>query len=155
MESRRETEKLDGRHKEQHNPSAEFIDMICGLYGDQYDDRYEDSKPGGSDWVPGQRADHTSLAAFRAELKKYGYDMSTAKIRKILITGHCWSTERSREVADLYQKSGSVKQVAAELGVSCALVTMYLPYDKTVYDLEDKTGNARRIARWREKKRKQ
>jgi hypothetical protein len=29
---------------------------------------------------------------------------------------------------------------------------MYLPYGKTVYDLEDKSGNARRVARWREKK---
>lgn len=155
MEMKREHEKQDGRRKEQYDPSADFIEMICNLYGDRYDDRDEDSKPGGADWIPGQRAGHTSLAAFKAELKKYGYDISTAKIRKILITGNCWSTERSREVAELYQRYGSVKRVAAELGVSCALVTMYLPYDKTVYDLEDKTGNARRVARWREKKRKQ
>jgi hypothetical protein len=29
---------------------------------------------------------------------------------------------------------------------------MYLPYGKTVYDLQEKSGNARRVARWREKK---
>ena len=28
-------------------PSKEFIDLICRLYGDKYDDREEDSKPGG------------------------------------------------------------------------------------------------------------
>ena len=46
----------------------------------------------------------------------------------------------------------SVSRVAAELGVTDALVTMYLPYEKVVYDLDDKSGNARRIERWREKK---
>ena len=33
-----------------------------------------------------------------------------------------------------------------------ALVTMYLPYERTVYDLEDRSGNAKRIRRWRERK---
>ena len=45
-----------------------------------------------------------------------------------------------------------MKLVAAELGLSTALISMYLPYGKTVYDLEEKSGNARRVARWREKK---
>ena len=85
-------------------------------------------------------------------LKEKGIILSTAKIRKILITGGCWSTERSREVAELYEKYKSVPQVAAELGLSTALIIMYLPYGKTVYDLEEKSGNARRVARWREKK---
>ena len=63
-----------------------------------------------------------------------------------------YTTERSREVAELFEKYKSVKLVAAELGLSTALISMYLPYGKTVYDLEEKSGNARRIARWREKK---
>ena len=46
----------------------EFIDMICKLYGDSYDDREEDSAPGGLDWIPGQKAQHKSLHAFRKEL---------------------------------------------------------------------------------------
>ena len=52
----------------------------------------------------------------------------------------------------LYEKYGSIPRVAKELGVTDALVTMYLPYGKTVYDLEEKSGNAKRIKRWREKK---
>ena len=117
-----------------------------------YDDREEDSSPGGADWQPGIPANHTSLVAFQKMLKEKGIILSTAKIRKILITGGCWSTERSREVAELYEKYKSVPQVAAELGLSTALIIMYLPYGKTVYDLEEKSGNARRVARWREKK---
>ena len=41
------------------NPSKEFIDMICREYGDVYNDEIEDSAPGGLDWHPGQKADHT------------------------------------------------------------------------------------------------
>ena len=73
--------------------------------------------------------------------------------RKILITGGLWSTERSREVAELFEQYGSVKRVAEELGLSPGLVITYLPYQKTVYDLEEKSGNAKRIDRWRERHR--
>ena len=142
---------MDKRRKvEKKNPSAEYIDFICGLYGDVYDDREEDSKIGGADWEPGKQANHLSLSVFQGCLKdEYGIELSTAKIRKILITGGCWTTERSREVANLYERYGSISRVAAELGVTDALVTMYLPYGKVVYDLEEKSSDAKRMARLR------
>ncbi|MEE8837040.1 MAG: hypothetical protein SOH80_08740 [Eubacteriales bacterium] len=43
-------------------------------------------------------------------------------------------------------------RVAKELGLSETLVKTYIPYQKVVYDLDDKTGNAKRVERWREKK---
>ena len=135
------------------NPSGEFIRKICSLYNDSYDDREEDSRPGGESWVPGQKALHTSLEAFRRELRDdHGIEMSTAKIRKILITGGLWTTERSREVAKLFEKHGNACKVAEELHLSIGLVTTYLPYQRIVYDLDEKSGNARRIDRWRERK---
>lgn len=79
-----------------------------------------------------------------------GIFLSTAKIRKILITGGVWTTERSREIAQLHEKYRDVRRVAEELGVSQPLVTMYLPYKKVVYDLEEKSSNAKRIERYRQ-----
>lgn len=122
-------------------PSREYIDQICELYGDVYDDRIEDCKPPaagedlrdpGEDWKPGQEADHKSLNAFQKELMDFGIKLSTSKIRKILITGRCWTTERSREIADLFEyytssaaKGGkglsediAVKKIAEDLEVS-------------------------------------
>ena len=120
-----------------------------------YDDREEDSRPGGEDWKPGVPACHLSLAGFQKNLKEvHGIELSTAKIRKILITGGRWTTERSREAGELYERYHSVARVAAELERSTALVTMYLPYEKTVYDLEEKSGGAKRTARWRERNRR-
>jgi len=141
----------DGRRREKKNPSDDFIEQICSLYNDNYDDREEDSSIGGDDWAPGKMALHTSLAAFQKELEEYGIKLSTSKIRKILITGGCWTTERSREVGELYEKYGSVAKVAKVLGLSETLVKTYLPYGKVVYDLEEKSGNAKRVERWREK----
>ena len=105
--------KPDKRRKPERNPGRDFILRICSLYNDVYDDREEDSRPGGEDWVPGQKAQHTSLEAFRQELQDvHGIRLSTAKIRKILITGGLWTTERSREVAELYVRYRSVSRVA-------------------------------------------
>ena len=140
----------DGRKREKRDPSKDYIDFICSLYGDTYDDREEDSRPQGDDWEPGVKASHTSLSAFQRKLRDiHEIELSTAKIRKILITGGCWSTERSREVERLFEKYGTINRVASELDMSPELVTMYLPYKKTVYDLEAKSSNARRCEKWR------
>ena len=95
------------------DPTVEYVDYICSLYGDVYDDRLEDSKPlatgddvrtPGKDWVPGQVANHKSIIAFQWELEGKGIKLSSSKIRKILIAGGCWSTERSREIEALFNR---------------------------------------------------
>ena len=43
------------------------------------------------------------------------------------------------------------ERIATELEISETMVYMSLPYSRTVYDLEDKTSNARRCDRWRGK----
>lgn len=146
------------------NPSRNFITMICRLYGDRYDDREEDAAPGGQDWHPGKQARHKSLTAFQRELKDQGISLSTTKIRKILITGECWTTKRSREVNLLYEQytapkaEGGLnlkpqqarKRIAEELELTPSMVAMLLPYDRVVYDIPGKTRNAERCDNWRE-----
>lgn len=143
-----------------NTPSTDYINYICALYGSSYDDRVEDTKPGGADWIPGMQADHKSLAAFQKELEGQGTRLSRSKLQKILITGGRWTTERSRKVQELYAKyrkrmkpEDAVKRIAAELEISTVSVNINLPYEKVVYDLENKSGNAKRIDRWRAKQR--
>ena len=70
-------------------PSEEYIEMICSIYDDYYDDRIEDCRPlaagndfrdPGENWRPGQDADHKSLVAFQRELKAIGINLSSSKI---------------------------------------------------------------------------
>lgn len=156
-------------------PSIEFIKQICDLYDDVYDDRIEDCRPPaagddirdpGEDWKPGQEADHKSLNAFQKELMDLGIKLSTSKIRKILITGGCWTTERSREIAELFEYytsstteggkglsgDAAVKKIAEKLEVSIVTVNVNLPYQNVVYKLENRSSNAKRCARYKERK---
>ena len=156
-------------------PSEDFIRQICSLYGDVYDDRIEDSRPpaageakrdAGEDWVPGQIAAHKSLTYFKEELAGQGIHLSTSKIKKILITGGCWTTERSRQIAGLYDSctrpeaaggmglapDAAVRRIAAELGVSTVTVSVNLPYQSVVYKLEKRSKNAERCARYKQRK---
>lgn len=158
-------------------PSKEYIDYICSLYGDVYDDRVEDCRPPaagtayrnpGSQWAPGQTADHKSLTAFHRQLEEMGIHLSSSKIRKILVTGGCWSTCRSREIGQLFKAytkpvseggrglagDAAAKQIAAELGVSIVTVSVNLPYQNVVYKLEVRSRNAIRCARYKERKKK-
>ena len=143
-----------------NKPSKDYISFICRLYGDRYDDQEEDSSPGGLDWEPGKKAAHKSLNAFQKELKEKGIRLSRSKIQKILVTGNRWSTERSREVKNLYEEEmekgtapeKAIKKIADHLEVSTECVYINLPYHKEVYSLDEKSSNARRIERWRRKK---
>ena len=132
--------------------SARFVREICVLYGDCYDDRLEDSRPpaagkkdgqadkrlAGEDWKPGIPAAHKSLSAFQRELvEEHSIRLSTSKIRKILISGGLWTTERSREVQTLFSEltraqsdispERAVSLISKKLGVSKPTVVMNLP----------------------------
>lgn len=159
------------------DPTAEYIEYICNLYGDFYDDRIEDCKPPaagdsvrcpGKDWLPGQVANHKSIIAFQRELEDKGIKLSSSKIRKILITGGCWSTERSREIEALFNhyilpkssgglgllRDAAVAKIATNLGISVVTVSVNLPYESVVYNLEQKSSNAKRCKKYREGKMK-
>lgn len=155
------------KEKQNRTPSQEYVAFICQLYGDRYDDREEDSKIKGLDWEPGMKASHKSMAAFQKELEEvHGIHMSRTKLQKILITGECWTTERSREIQWLYEeytasveKNGkgldpeaAVLAIAKHLRISTVSVIINLPYGKVVYDLENKSANARRIAKYRSRR---
>ena len=165
------------RKEKSNDPiSAGFIREICALYGDRYDDRLEDSRPpaagkkngqadkrmAGEDWIPGVLSGHKSLSAFQQELAEdHGILLSTSKIRKLLISGGCWTTERSREVQALYKEliqmkavdpEQAVGMISKELEISKPTVVMNLPYINGVNRLEPKSKNAKRCARYRKKK---
>ena len=140
-----------------NTPSKDYIKYICSLYNDKYDDRIEDSKPSGEDWRPGTVAKHKSLISFQKELEEIGVRLSTTKIKKILISGEVWTTERSREIAELYEKyraegeREAARMIAEELEVSIVTVNTNLPYSSVVYNLENKSQNARRCERYKER----
>lgn len=96
--------------------------------------------------MPGQKANHKSLVAFRRELEDMGIKLSSSKICKILITGGRWTTERSREIVASFDKytapavegglalnsSAAITRIGEELDVSIVTVSINLPYKNAV-----------------------
>ena len=87
-------------------------------------------------------------------LKQMGKDMkiSTAKIRKILITAGEWESELSREINKLYDAGYDTAQISEITGRSRKSVNNYLPYSKGVYKGDNASANALRIRKSRKKK---
>ena len=155
------------KKRSKKTPSQDYVSFICSLYRDEYDDREEDSKIKGLDWEPGVKAAHKSLAAFQKELGEvHGIHLSRTKLQKILITGRRWTMERSREVQWLFEEytapidqngkgldpDAAIREISKHLEISTVSVIINMPYGKVVYDLEEKSANARRIEKCRTRK---
>ena len=95
-----------------------------------------------------------------------GIKLSKTKIHKILISGGCWTTHRSREILRLLKKytkpaekggegmskTDAYRRIADELGISLVSVSVNLPYHDVVHNLDNKSSNAKRCKRYRERK---
>ena len=81
-------------------------------------------------------------------------DISTTKVRKILITEGLWSSTRSRQIQELAEQGKSSSEIADILQISSVMVQNYSPYKKGLYDEPEKTGTAIRSGKYRERNRK-
>ena len=157
------------------NPSQDYIDFICSLYNSSYDDRIENTSPPtaggeprspGDDWTPGMPAAHKSLISFQRELAEQGIKLSTSKIKKILVTGGLWTTQQTRTIQEMFghytnseedggegmNPAAAIKRIADELEISTVSVSVSLPYSSVVYNLENRSSNAKRCARYKERR---
>ncbi len=105
-----------------------------------------------------------------AAVEEYGYTksikeaaknlgISPMKCRKLLITAEQYTCDTAEEVQRLAgamnpktKKRYSVAEIAELMGMSGASVSSYLPYKRTAYNLPDRTVDADRAARSRERK---
>ena len=78
--------------------------------------------------------------------------LSQMKVRKILITDGAYTSERCDEINDYYQNGYSVEEIAEIFHMTKSSVYSYLAYETVIYNLEEKTVNADRQARYRERK---
>ena len=88
-------------------------------------------------------------ASVRALAKQM--ELSPMKTRKILITGGCYSTDLITEIGELYQDGKTVAEIAVLLDTTPANVNSYLPYERIIYNMEERSVEADRQARYRER----
>ena len=95
-------------------------------------------------------AEYTSVSSIRAVAKTFS--LSPMKVRKLLITGGVYSTEYSEQINALYKDGKTVAEIAELLHTTTANVNAYLPYERIVYKMDEKSVEADRQQRYRDRK---
>ena len=87
-------------------------------------------------------------------MRKIGTQLSLSqmKVRKILITTGAYTSQRCEEIHDYYQNGYSVEDIAEIFHMTQSNVYSYLAYETVIYNLDEKSVNADRQARYRERK---
>lgn len=80
------------------------------------------------------------------------FSMTPIKVRKLLISSGVYQTEISKRINELYKSGKTIKEIQGIVGLSAASVSGYLPYQKTVYNLEVSTDVANRLRKYRNRK---
>lgn len=78
--------------------------------------------------------------------------LSPMKVRKILITGGCYSNDMSTEIDNLWKDGKTVQEIAEILNTSVSNVSSYLPYERIIYNMDEKSVEADRQQRYRDRK---
>ena len=80
------------------------------------------------------------------------FSMTPIKVRKLLISSGIYQTDISMRINELYKSGKTNKEIQEIVGLSAASVSGYLPYQKTVYNLEVSTDVANRLRKYRNRK---
>lgn len=80
------------------------------------------------------------------------FSMTPIKVRKLLIASGVYQTDISKKINELYKSGKTTKEIQEIVGLSAASVSGYLPYQKTVYNLEVSTDVANRLRKYRNRK---
>lgn len=116
----------------------EIAQKVVLSFSTRYDDRNE-------------RMPDNESVSLRKVAENCGITM--LKARKILITEGMYSTVVSREVQKLLDEGKSIPEIVKSTGLSRASVHSYIPYKKGIYKLSERSADADRMNRARERKR--
>lgn len=95
--------------------------------------------------------EYNDASSMREAAKNLG--ISVMKLRKILITAGVYSTVLSKEIAALYNEGEEIESICKIECMSRACVYSYLPYQNIVYNLPEKSREAKKQKRYRERMR--
>lgn len=76
-------------------------------------------------------------------------ELSTVKVRKILITEGLWESDTSKKIGNLLKQGMTTEEIANTLYMSVKNVQAYMPYEKGVYGGEDLSKEAMRSGKYR------
>lgn len=129
-----------------------LVKEVCSFFGRVYDDFEEERhlalrghRPGDEKWVEVMGDDPT----INETAKEFG--ITPMKVRKLLIVGGCYDTELYRTISALRADGMPVEKIAERLKKSPLTVRSYLPIERVIYNLDERSVNADRLVRFKER----
>ena len=131
---------------------ASLVEAVCSYFGRIFDDneqmkhlRLRGHRPGDEVWNDIMKGYPTlnETAAY--------FDITPGKVRKLLITGDCYDTSLYRAVSSLKAKGKSGEEIGEALTLKPGTVRTYLPYERVIYNLEERSVNADRLQRFKKR----
>ena len=129
-----------------------LVKAVCSFFGRVYDDLEEERhlalrghRPGDGKWVEVMGEDPT----IHETAKEFG--ITPMKVRKLLIMGGCYDTTLYREIQKRWQAGKTIEQIAEELKKSPLTVRSYFPIERVIYNLDERSVNADRLVRFKER----
>lgn len=130
----------------------ELVDKVCAFFGRVYDDAEESKhlelrgyRRGDREWthIMGSNMTINEVAAH--------FKITPMKVRKLLITGGYYDTRMYREIQQKIDDGMSIAEIATDMGKSPGTIRTYLPYERVIYNLEERSVNADRVQRFKER----
>ena len=138
-----------------YDPKAEqekLVKEVCAFFGRVYDDFEEERhlalrghRPGDEKWVEIMGDDPTINETAK------NFKITPLKVRKLLIMGGCYNTSMYREIRERQMDGQTIEQMAAELKKSPLTIRSYLPIERVIYNLDERSVNADRLVRFKER----
>lgn len=131
---------------------GELVERICSFFGRVYDDFEEERhlalrghRPSDQKWEELMNGDPT----INETAEEFGF--TSMKVRKLLITGGNYDTAMYRAVKQLREQGLSVEQIAEKMEKKPGTVRSYLPYERVIYNLDERSVNADRLQRFKQR----
>ena len=138
-----------------YNPEeiqGQLVDKVCEYFDRVYNDAEQERllslrghRPGDEAW---QKIMH-GLPTINETAEEF--NVTPAKIRKILVTGGYYDTALYRSIMELRTQGLGAEEIAEKIGKKKVTVQSYLPYEKVIYMMEERSVNADRVRRFKER----
>ncbi len=131
---------------------GDLVNAVCSYFGRVFDDfeverhaALRGHRPGDEKWIE-IMGDDPTINETAAE-----FDIPPMKVKKLLITGGYYDTELYREIKKLKDAGLTVEEISIKIGKKPITVRSYLPYERVIYNLEERSVNADKLQRFKER----
>ena len=131
---------------------ASLVEAVCSYFGRAFDDNEQMKHRRLRGHRPGDEVWNSIMNGYPTlnETATY-FDITPGKVRKLLITGACYDTSVYRAVSRLKAEGKSREEIGEVLELKPGTVRTYFPYERVIYNLEERSVNADRLQRFKKR----